>query len=108
MTDYSELKRLAEAATIDDKPASTPIAELIGAQDAFLAECRPKKVLGLIAENEALRKDLKNLSTDNAKLIYAPKQDRKDYQAIGRTARRESVYQYVRVRLVAVSYKKNK
>lgn len=54
MSDYSELKRLAEAATIGDKPASTPIKELIGAQDAFRSECRPEKVLALIAENERL------------------------------------------------------
>lgn len=57
MSDYSELKRLAEAATIGDKPASTPIKELIGAQDAFRSECRPEKVLALIAENERLESE---------------------------------------------------
>lgn len=55
MTDYSELKRLAEEATIGDKPASTPISELIRAKDAFRAGCSPAVVLALIADIDQLK-----------------------------------------------------
>jgi len=50
MSDYSKLKALAEAATVGDKPATTPIHELIGAMDAFHSAATPPAVLELIEE----------------------------------------------------------
>ena len=61
MNDCSQLKRLAEAARIGDKAATTPIAELIGAMDSFRAAANPAAVLELIAEIERLELELQQI-----------------------------------------------
>jgi len=74
MSDYSELECLAQAA-ID------AIGTLSRARQEreFNDVCTPQVVKALIAENDLQRKDLQNLRTDNAQLIYALKQEQKSY-----------------------------
>lgn len=119
MTDYTELKRLAEAFPADlDWDSNTepffngPSGESLGGgatgfysvygkpfrlegEDydydgpTYVEECPAdfakfmvaarEGVLALIAENEAARKELGNLRTDNAQLIYALKQQEQGY-----------------------------
>lgn len=74
MSDYSELERRAQAA-ID------AIGTLSRARQEreFNDVCTPQVVKALIAENDLQHKDLQNLRTDNAQLIYALKQEQKSY-----------------------------
>ena len=71
MSDYTELKRLAESAAGK--------SYISGEKFFFSAEATPERVLALIAENDLQRKDLQNLRTDNAQLIYALKQEEQSY-----------------------------
>lgn len=66
MTDYSELKRLAEAATAGpwvsggnwvSTVRGNSVADCPRGDEEFIAAANPAAVLALIAENEALRKD---------------------------------------------------
>lgn len=45
----------------------------------YYAAANPAAVLALIAENDSQRKDLQNLRSDNAQLIYALKQEQQSY-----------------------------
>ncbi|GAB5336286.1 hypothetical protein [Pseudomonas fluorescens] len=91
MTDYTELKRAAEAASqgrwnqdgfdvqnddIEDYRVSR--CNLL-ADAKFIAAANPVVLKALIAENDSQRKDLQNLRTDNAQLIYALKQEQQSY-----------------------------
>lgn len=101
MTDYTELKRLAES--LPQLPWSYEANGFILAWDGtersrcenvggfyyvcegvsnfreYLLALEPAKVLALIAENDAARKELGSLRTDNAQLIYALKQQEQSY-----------------------------
>lgn len=65
MTDYAELKRLAEAAK--DDPSSPYIPCQVGFQNA----ATPEVVLALIAENECLRADLREVKDAKLGLSWA-------------------------------------
>jgi len=52
MSKWNELKALAEKASLTDKPADMPFAELVGAYEGFKIECTPAAILELIADAE--------------------------------------------------------
>lgn len=87
MTDYTELKRLAEASLgewyefgeLRCEDRSGYINGLHHDDEYFIAAANPSAVLALIAENDSQCKDLQNLRTDNAQLIYALKQEEQSY-----------------------------
>lgn len=58
MTDYTELKRLAEAAQYENCEFQH---ELVAATKAFFVGCIPEQILALIAENERLNTECKQL-----------------------------------------------
>jgi len=78
MTDYTELQKAAAYAAQDAIKFADESEEMRALQQ-FHEEVDPETVLALIAENEAQRKDLQNLRTDNAQLIYALKQEEQSY-----------------------------
>jgi chromosome segregation ATPase len=55
MTDYTELKRLAEAAQYENNETNRDLRKTTA---AFFAGCIPEQILALIAENERLTADL--------------------------------------------------
>lgn len=83
MTDYTELKRAAEAVSQvrwiqdgfevqDDDISDYRVARCNRLADAkFIAAANPAEVLALIAENEALRKERDNLREDRDGLLEA-------------------------------------
>lgn len=87
MTDYTELKRLAEASLgewyefgeLRCEDRSGYINGLHHDDEYFIAAANPAVVLALIAESDAARKELQNLRADNAQLIYALKQQEQSY-----------------------------
>ncbi|CRM40271.1 hypothetical protein [Pseudomonas sp. 37 R 15] len=58
MTDYTELKRLAEAAQYENCEFQH---ELVAATKAFFVGCIPEQILALIAENDRLNTECKQL-----------------------------------------------
>ncbi|MNN63863.1 hypothetical protein D3C81_1792710 [compost metagenome] len=62
MTDYTELKRLAQRIVDVQTSQDEPISKLF---DEFEAAASPEAVLALIAENERLRADYASLATFN-------------------------------------------
>ncbi|WP_289328843.1 hypothetical protein [Pseudomonas sp. 'CRE Jenny 4'] len=58
MTDYTELKRLAEAAQYENCEFQH---ELVAATKAFFVGCIPEQILALIAENERLSADCSSM-----------------------------------------------
>jgi cell division protein FtsB len=87
MSDYTELKRLAEASLgewyefgeLRCEDRSGYINGLHHDDEYFIAAANPAAVLALIAEIDAARKELKDLRTDNAQLLYALKQEEQSY-----------------------------
>jgi chromosome segregation ATPase len=87
VADYTELKRLAEASLgewyefgeLRCEDRSGYINGLHHDDEYFIAAANPAAVLSLIAENDSQRKDLQNLRTDNAQLLYALKQEEQSY-----------------------------
>lgn len=61
MTDYTELKRLAEAAQYENCEFQH---ELVAATKAFFVGCIPEQILALIAENDSTRKHWQNESNN--------------------------------------------
>ena len=76
MGDHSELQRLATRIVEVQTSQDVPISKLF---DDFEAAACPETILALIAENDAARKELGSLRTDNAQLIYALKQQEQSY-----------------------------
>jgi hypothetical protein len=91
MTDYTELKRLAEAAIIarneyDADECNADLAdEQTAADDAFHDAAGPEEVLLLIAENESLRGSCKAMGADMGKLT----RERNSFRSQAEKARAE-------------------
>jgi len=76
MSDYSALKKQAEAAR-DNCPIwyeadSFSLRHMDLGDSGFVAEASPRTVLALIAENEALRVKIARLKEDNRALLENP------------------------------------
>ncbi|NHC53078.1 hypothetical protein [Pseudomonas sp. AU8050] len=76
MNDYIELKKQAEAAR-DNCPIwyaadSFSLRHMDLGDSGFVAEADPRTVLALIADNEALRKEVDRLKSDNRALLESP------------------------------------
>ncbi|WP_017736491.1 hypothetical protein [Pseudomonas sp. CBZ-4] len=67
MSDYTELKRLAEAAQYENCEFQH---ELVAATKAFFVGCIPEQILALIAENESAHKHWQNES-NNVQVLVA-------------------------------------
>ena len=67
MTDYTELKRLAEAAQYENCEFQH---ELVAATKAFFVGCIPEQILALIAEKESAHKHWQNES-NNVQVLVA-------------------------------------
>lgn len=76
MNDYIELKKQAEAAR-DNCPIwyaadSFSLRHMDLGDSGFVAEADPRTVLALIADNEALRKEVDRFKSDNLALLESP------------------------------------
>ena len=76
VNDYIELKKQAEAAR-DNCPIwyaadSFSLRHMDLGDSGFVAEADPRTVLALIADNEALRKEVGRLKSDNLALLESP------------------------------------